>query len=326
MKTKVFAVIMAVVSVFNFAVMAQEEVHQHNSAAGEKILLRIKLDAGDKYDMKMSQVQNVTQTMNGQEMQISQDQETVMGYEVLAVEPNGVAKVKTMFKSMKIKTKTPQGEFEYDSAKPVLDSNNPMSQMMGAMYSAMVGASMTMKLKPNGEVYEVDGLGAMMEKLAEAGPEAEMIKQMMKQMFDDEKMKDSMGEMFVVYPDEPVVVGQAWYDEMGLDIGFPIDYTTTYMLVKRENGLAYIDSVAKMDLGDEAQKIEMGPMKTSFQMAGTVNQSIVVDELSGWLKSADGKMNLTGIIKMEPNAQMPNGMTMPMKIDGIIKVETLKVE
>lgn len=323
MKAKVILVVMAVVLGVGVVAVAGPE----KLVIEDKVQLKLNLKAGEKYDMKMSQVQNVTRSMLGQEVKATQDMEMVMGYEVLGVEPNGVSEVKMTYKSMKVKVKSPQGDFEYDSAKPAADTNESMAKMMGAMYSAMFGGSMTIKMRPNGEVYDVNGLEAIMKKIGEGdGPEGAMMKKMFEQMFDEDKMKDSMGEMFVIFPDEAVGVGQAWYDELGLDIGFPIDVSTTYMLMKREGGRAYIDASAKMDLGDEAKKIDMGPMKMSFQVAGTISQSIVVDEASGWVLSSDGTMNLSGVIKLDASEQMPNGMAIPMKIDGVIKIETLKAE
>ena len=106
-------------------------------------------------------------------------------------------------------------------------------------------------------------------------------------------------------------------------MAFPIDVDTTYVLKKRDNGLAYIDAVAKMDMGDESE-IEMGPAKVSLQMSGVLNTASVVDEVTGWALRSNTTMNFTGVVKMAANEQMPQGMTIPMTINGTVKVETIE--
>lgn len=329
MKTRIFTAFLAgflAVSTFCFA--AEPAPASRQAAVGRKVMLKLRLKAGEKRDIKITQIQNITQTMQGKEIKTGLRIETVMGYEILAVEPNGMADMEVTYKSMKVNITSPQGTFVYDSTKPAPDTNDPMKKVLSTIYSSMTGGTLTMKVKPDGEVSDVNGMAAIIKKVAEsAGPEAEIMKKMMSQMFDEKKMKDTMGQMFAVFPDEPVSIGQAWYDNLGIDIGFPIDVSTTYILKKRENGLAYIDAVAKMDIGDTAKKIELQPgMEMSFQMAGAISQSLAVDEISGWAVSGNGSMNLTGTVIMEPSKQMPKGMTIPMKIDGTFKFETLNIE
>ncbi|MCD4830473.1 MAG: hypothetical protein K8R02_01545 [Anaerohalosphaeraceae bacterium] len=328
MKTRIFAAFLVCFLAFSTICFAADVKPAPKKGSSEKVELKLRLKVGEKRDMKMTQVNNITQTMQGQEMKMAQEMEMVMGYEVLAVEPNGLATMKVTYKSMKMKMTSPEMSMEYDSTKPAEDSNDQGERMMRAAMSCMTGGELTMKVKPNGEVSDVNGMAEMMKKTIEgAGPEAEMMKSMMSKMFDEKKMKDSMGQMFAIFPDGPVGVGDAWYDDLGIDIGFPIDISTTYMLTKREKGLAYIDASAKMDMGDSAQKIEMAPgMSMGFQFAGVISQASVIDETNGWALSSSGAMNLTGVMSMEPSPQMPEGMKMPMKIDGTFKVETVDVK
>ena len=294
--------------------------------ASKHIDLKLNFRAGEKRDMKITQDMNITQTMQGQEMEVVQNQEMVMGIEVLSVDANGVAEIKMTYKSMKVKMSSPQMSMEYDSTKPPVEGSDPSTQMMQAVYSSMTGGSVMMKVNPKGEASDVRGLGDIMKNATEKlGPEAAAMKQFMSQLIDEDKLKDTMGDMFGVFPEGLVAVGDTWFDSAGLDIGFPIDIETTYMLKRRDKGMAYVDSVAKMDMGTE-KSIDMGGMKMGFQMAGAISGASVIDEVSGWTLSSSGVMNITGVLKMGANPQMPDGMTMPMKIEGVFKVETIDVK
>jgi hypothetical protein len=113
-----------------------------------------------------------------------------------------------------------------------------------------------------------------------------------------------------------------------MNIMFPIDIETTYIFKSRKDGIAYIDAVAKMDMGDSAKPIEMGPAKMSIQLAGTMNSTNQVDEKTGLVKKSTTTMNFSGIVKMEgqgePNTPMAQGMSIPMNITGTTTVELIK--
>jgi hypothetical protein len=64
--------------------------------------------------------------------------------------------------------------------------------------------------------------------------------------------------------------------------------------------------------------------KMSMQMSGTINGTSEVDLATGLSKKTDMTMNFSGVLKMEPNQDMPEGMTMPMTIKATAVVELTK--
>jgi hypothetical protein len=330
MKAKSIVTTVLLVSVFVSVAFAEEP---------QKIDLKLRFKPGDKRDLKITQQQNITQTMNDQEMKTVQNQEMIMGFDVLSVDANGIADVKMSYKQMKIKIDAPDGmTFEYDSAKPAAveanDSNDPndprkqAEKMLSAVFSSMSGCSITMKIKPTGETsVDANSLNQMMEKMGSiGGQEAAMMREFMKKFFNENEVKEMTGNMLGVFPAEPVAVGDVWYDSMSMNLGFPLDVDTTYILKARKNGVAVIDSIAKMDMGDAEKSIDMGPMKMNMQLAGAMNGTSEVEEATGWTKKSAVTMTFSGIIKMAANEQMPQGLTIPMTISGTVTVEPIKAE
>jgi hypothetical protein len=101
----------------------------------------------------------------------------------------------------------------------------------------------------------------------------------------------------------------------------PIDVSTTYIFKGRKDGIATIDSVAKMDMGDSSKPIQMGPKKMSMQLAGTINATHQVDEKTGLVRKGNMTMNFSGIMKMDSEPNLP---AIPMTIAGNAVVELIK--
>jgi hypothetical protein len=298
-------------------------------SAADKVDLKLRLKAGDSHEMKMTQTQDISQTMNGQEMNMKQIMEMVMGIDCLSVDADGVMDVQMSYKSVKMIMDGPMGHMEFDSANPQpIDPNRPDQKMMASMVSAMAGCKFQMTVKHTGETSNVRGIEDMLAKIRNvipAGPEMEGMDKLLDKMFDEKKLGELTGNMMGTFPSEPIAVGDAWYDTQSINLMMPIDVDTTYMLKSRKDGIAYIDAAAKIDMGDSSKPIEIDPEnKMSMQLSGTINTTSEVDEKTGLTRKSNITMNLSGVMRMEANEQMPEGMTMPMTIKGDAVVELIK--
>ncbi len=299
-------------------------------SAADKIDLKLRLKAGDSHEMKMTQTQDIAQTMNGSEFKMKQTQEMVMGLDCISVDANGIMDVKMTYKSMKMSMEGPMGKMEFDSAKPKsTDANTPpQEKMMTGIFSAIVGSEFQLKIKPNGETCDVRGISEMMNKMKgamQADAQSQAVGNVIEKMFDENQIKELTGNMMNMYPVEPIAVGDSWYDTKSMNFMMPIDIDTTYMLKSVKDGVATIDAVSKMDMGDTAKPIAIDPNnKMAMQLSGTINAASEVDLKTGMTKKSDITMNFSGILKMEPNEQMPEGMAIPMTIKGTATVELTK--
>jgi len=253
----------------------------------------------------------------------------VMSLDCLSVDTDGVMDVEMGYKSVKMIMDGPMGHMEIDSANPKpTDPNKPHEKMMASMVLAMAGCKFQMKVKPTGETSDVRGVGEMLAKVRKeisTGPEMEGADKFIDRMFDEKQLKKLTGDIMGVFPAEAIAVGDTWYDTKSIDFIMPIDIDTTYMLKNHKDGIAYIDAVAKMDMGDSSKPLEIDPNnKMSMQISGTMNTASEVDEKTGLTRKSNTTMNFSGIIRMEVNEQMPQGMTMPMTIKGDAVVELIK--
>jgi len=319
-----------IVSIFVYVLVLQAVVL---AAGQDKVDLKLRLKAGESHEMKMTQNQDMTQTMSGQEQKVKQTQEMIMGFDCLSVDASGNMDVEVTYKSMKVAMDGPMGHMEFDSANPKpVDPNRPDEKMMAAIFSAIAGSKFQMKIAPTGKTSDVRGLGAMMAKIREkmkesigSSPETQGLDKFFDKMFDEKQVKEMTGSMLGMFPAEPVAVGDTWYDTISMNFIMPIDIDTTYILKQRKDGIAYIDAAAKMDMGDSSKAIEIDPNnKVSMQISGTMNSTSEVEEKTGLTRKSNITMNFSGVMRMEANQQMPEGMTMPMTIMGNAVVELIK--
>jgi len=228
-------------------------------AESDKIELKLNLQKGQKFGMLVTTDQKIAQTMNGQEMKVSQLMTMGLISEVLDVNEKGIISVKMTYDTMKGKMESPMGVFEFDSTKPEQqDANNPQAQMITGMYKAMVGTEIVMKYNPKGDVVGMEGFDAMMDKMVEgmgvSDPNmAKSMKDMFRKIMSEDKLEQMNNGTMAAFPDGPVGIGDMWYDTMNLNYGFPVDMDSTYVLKGRRDGIAFLDVISKIDMGDEEE-------------------------------------------------------------------------
>ena len=313
------------------AVVSENEAAEDKTA--EKIDLRLNLKKGQKFGMKLTVGQKISQTVDGQEQKINQN--VIFGTisEVLAVD-SGIIALKATYSHIQTKMDGPMGLIEYDSTKPPVDPNtlDPQGKMMTAMWSAMAGQSFIMDLTPTGEIIGVKDFDKMWERMMEemAGDDPQMgqaMKDMMKKLVSEDALKQSGGDMMMRFLDEPVAIGDMWYDMVSLDLGFPIDIDAAYILKNRKDGIAFIDVVSKMDMGDKDSKlIEIEGMKMNMQLSGTLTGTSEIDETTGWILRSKIEQNFFGVVKIAPNEHMPDGMSIPMTIQSTSTIEPMELK
>jgi hypothetical protein len=138
-------------------------VSASESAAEEKIDLKLRLKPGQKYSMRITTEQKISQTIGAKQQDISHMKATGMSFEVKDVDINGIVSVKVTYLTLKEKTKSAAGEFEYNSADPCTAVNNPLAPT----YAALMGDGFIMKLTPKGEIVGLDGIDEMFMRMAE---------------------------------------------------------------------------------------------------------------------------------------------------------------
>lgn len=127
-------------------------------AQAQKYELKFQLKEGQTYQLKQSTDQVINISVMGMNQEVKQQNVFEYDYLVEKVE-DGVQTVKVTYVAIESNRESVQGNSSYNS-RTDKDPDNPESKYM----AAMIGESFTMKIDQMGEVLEVNGTDALLDK------------------------------------------------------------------------------------------------------------------------------------------------------------------
>lgn len=280
----------------------------------KKLDLRLHLEAGKAYGVKMIADQTITQTLGGQTQTMFQTVGVAYTYDVQSVESDGTMRVKVTYDWVRVAQDGPMGSFSYDSANP--PATIPEAALV---YTALVGQGFFMHLRPNGEIVDVQGVDEMLAHMldtmgAPPGSERDELEASLRSQFGSEALKESFEKATLFYPDKPVAVGESWSRNIALETGMPMVLATTWTLKARKDGVAVVEIRSDVQRNPEAKPVEMAGMTIAYELSGEQSGTMELDEKTGWLLNGTMKQNLAGQISAM-------GMTWPITVLSDIRFE-----
>lgn len=254
---------------------------------GEKIELKLNLKPGDKRRLTADMDLNIDAQAKRQRQKVNMSMSFGMSFEVLDVDDEGVHTLKTTYDRVRVKISGGPQTIAYDSDSPG-GGQDPMGQVFGAM----VGSTLTLKVTPDGQTLDVQGMEEMADKMADKLPpqaRAGFEQQM-------EGMTNSFDQMMSVLPRKPVDIRDTWSGSMNMaaDPNMPMKVDATYTLYDRKDGVA----IVKVD----------GKIKGGKGLSGTMKGTMRIDEKTGWTEGGEMTMNMEGRVE-----------GVDMEMDGEIK-------
>jgi hypothetical protein len=282
--------------------------------------LALKLEKGRTYYQKTTMDQRITQTLMGQQQVVEQSIGTGMKVDVLDVDGRGNMRIRQTFTWSMFKQKNPMtGTTEYDSSKQTAAPAG--SEPLGAL----LGQSYVVTVNPKGRVLDVNGVEelkqAVLKKLPPGGEQNQTM-MILAPYLSEKPLRDTVEDMLAFYPDRPVEFGDSWSKRTTLSVGFGMTIDHTWTLQKREAGVAIIGETAAVRSDPNAPPMDAGGMKMRFDMSGTQENTLRVNEATGLLLSNQGRQQLKGDIKLAMSAEAPPMMVIPCVFDITFKVET----
>ena len=261
----------------------------------EKIRLQIHFKGGETYKILATIDQKMYQTIQGQRQDITQRMKTETTFNVEKVDTDGVASVKVIYNSILYEQDGPFGKIKYDSSDPP-DEVHPM--VMG--FAAFVGRSISVKMAPDGETKDIQGLDAIWEDMMEKYDQPEVpdsVEEKLREQFGIQVFKEMMEKITDIYPKKPVGIGDSWTKQFAISSPIPMIVENTWTLrdIKREVAIIEVRSVLKTN--PESQ-VEMPPVKYKYDICGNQKGRTVINRSTGWLKKSEVTQKFYGQIEM----------------------------
>lgn len=298
------------------------------NAVGE-VNLKLNLEEGKSYNIKMVSDQDISQTTQGQEMNIRQKIGMEYTYHVKEIDYYGDMLIDIAYDSVSFEQESANGKVKYDSSDP---SQEVLPAALG--FAALEGQSFSIKVSPEGKVKNVTGIDSIMQNIMKKinlpeGQVKEQIKKALKKQIGKETLKDQLEQMMDVYPEGPVSIGDSWSKRMvlkqGMSQGMSMIVNNTWTLKERSNGIAYIDVVSDISSPPSAEPIQSGPVKVSYvDISGRQEGEIQMDEDNGWIIKGNFTQHFSGKAKMESSVSGQENMSMswPITVDGVMSFES----
>ena len=293
--------------------------------AKERLTLQLNLDQGSTYAMRVTTEQKMSQTVQGQ--QFAMDQTTMMEYvyDVTEVDEMGNTTIKMTYDKIGFTQDGPMGRTEYRSWE-----DTGTVPMTAKAFAVMAGKNVTMELSRRGHVTHISGTESIIDAMLkefDLSIDDEMKKELeenLKRQFGEEAFKETMNEMFAVYPDRPVGIGDTWQAKAVVQMGFPMAIHNTWRLKGIKDGKVYVEVNSKIEPNTETSVKQMG-MEMTYDVSGNQKGSLVLDESTGWLIEADLKQQFGGEVVVV-GAQLGEAQTAGFTISmtGTVTVETIE--
>ncbi|MCU4165176.1 DUF6263 family protein [Carboxylicivirga caseinilyticus] len=273
--------------------------------------LRYNLEVGKKYGLKQLTSQNITQSIQG----MAQNIKNTFGGDITVTIKSKDGDVYTsdlIYESLIFKMESPMFSMGYDST----DENQEENAMSG-MFKIMVGHVFSMKFNHKGEVLEVTGFADVLEKMQSEAVGQSMagaVQESLKGQFSDESMKQNMGTMLIVYPNDKPAAGLTWNKTMEQSGALPVTSVFNYKVTSATGTVVEMEGTGTMTTKEGFSQETMG-MTQHFDLNGNISMTAKIDAKTGWPVSIKQTQTLEGNISIE-SPQLPAPMEVPMSIKG----------
>ena len=274
-----------------------------SSQASASKLLKFNLEKGKGYEYEM--VWDLNQEVMNQGIKM----DVTAGYSMDIIEDDG--KIKTLsavYNDFKMNMQVMGIEINIDTNKPSPDvdmedaKSNP-SALMNKLLSSIKGKKFNMKVNEQGEVMEVTGFEQIAKDMVDSLGMPEEYKEKMeataKDQFNGDDIKKQFSQMFYIFPNKDVKVGDSWKTNYATGGKMPGKYNNTYTVKEIEGDIVTLDAKTTIETENETIKLD-----------GNQTGKLLVDSKTGLVVNADFEQDIKASV---------GGQSMTIKGKGRIK-------
>lgn len=284
--------------------------------------LNFNLEKGKIYKLKHDVVQTTIQNMMGNIQEVETTISTIMAFEVKEKTQEFIL-VDVSINEMLFNMKSAMFSMEYDSKKAVKDGD-----LLGKIYSKVIGKKYSVLIDKKGEVKQVDGLNSLINSIIEdcniVKPEAkEQMDRSVKQMFGEAVVKGNMEMLTNIFPKQKVKIGDKWNNKVSLETVMPVDYSNLWELKGVDSEVVAIVGDANIQSKITEEWNTVNGIPTKYDIKGNQNSEINIDRKSGWIISSSIESSMKGKIIMDKCDKLPQKMEIPIEIKTVTKYKSI---
>jgi hypothetical protein len=277
------------------------------SSAGK--VLKFGLQQGKGYDYEV--IWDMDQKLMGQQSTIK----VSAGYTMLVTNDDG--KVKTLsgqYRNFRMDMKMMGIEMDIDTDKPTpaqdTSSAPDMTNMLNRVFRAMVGRQFSMKVDEEGKVLEVKGfeemVSGMLDSLGLNAEQKQIAQASLKDQFNEQNVKDQFAQIFNIFPNKEVKVGDTWEKSFSTGGKLKADYNTKFTVKEIEGDFVTLATKTTIKSNDATTEVK-----------GEQEGDMIVDSRTGLVTSGDATQDIEVTTGKDSETKTP-GMVIAIK--GKLKI------
>ena len=287
----------------------------------DPVELRLNFENGAVYRFRILTTQDLSQTFEGQTFDIGQEIGFEYTYTVTSVESDGSAWIDVAYTRAIYEVDTPFGTDTYDSADP------PAQTPEGAQgFAAIVGSGFLMRIGPDGEVLEIEGLGEMYEQMLGSldiqDPELrQLLEVTLQEQYSEQSLTDQVGSLLFDFPEGALRVGDTWASTQETNVMLPVVTENIFTLVDFDENTALIEVKSEISTGAQEGGMDFGLFAFDMKLSGSQDGQIRVDLNTGLANSVIDQVlsgEMTIVVEGEEIA-------VPISILQTIQVESVQI-
>jgi hypothetical protein len=288
-------------------------VTTYHSIFGQEQKLGFNLINGQTYYHLMQSASSIKQDINGQKVNIDITLSGKIAFKVTAIKDT-IYDMNVSYQQLAMTMKLPNGDMTFNSEKK--DENDIFSNILGAIKDKQF----SMKMTSVGKIVEVKNLDSIFEnvadKLSNLTPvQKQQIKDQLMQAYGEKAFKGSFEMVTAIYSNSAVQKGSTWTIKTKLESGMAATLTTTFELKDGTENYNLIIGNGKLETLDKDAYIQINGMPTKYNLTGTMNSSLKVNNKTGWIIEAKINQVMTGNVEIKDNPNLPGGLTIPMSFE-----------
>lgn len=280
------------------------------------INLRLNVDKGTdaKYNSTTEQV--ITQTINGMQQVINQNQIFEYTISILGKGTEGNLEAKVTFNRIAVDMKMQGMEMSFDSED---ESSTSPANPQFLVFKAMVDKSVTATISPLGKIIEVKGVEEMRNQMISETGGGAQAEQTIGAAITEESIKQMFAGAFITYPEKTINANSTWTENQTIENQFVLNTINSYSVLSLNNNEAQLSLSATMSTVP-GNKSNMQGMEVTYNLFGTTSGTISLNPKTGMITESSMEQNITGNIAGD---MMGQKLDIPMAIVSKTTVKQL---
>ncbi|MEM9328431.1 MAG: DUF6263 family protein [Bacteroidota bacterium] len=278
-----------------------------------QVRLELNLEEGASYRQITNSDATIVQDLMGQSLEINVSLIGEMQFTVREATSDHYL-MDVTFERMQMTMGSPQGSASFDSDNP--QESDPMSNVL----SSITGNPFEIKMSKTGKVLEINKVDQLWESAFEdqalSPADKQRVMGQLNQTYGAEALKGNIEMVTAIFPETAVSKGDSWSTTTQLSSGMQGTAITTYTFNGSEGDRHLLTGSGTIESSDNEEYINTNGVDLKFNMSGQMESSIEIEKSTGWIKVATVNQTIEGTAQMKGNEQLPDGLTIPMKIQN----------